>query len=154
MAAHPRSARCTRRKLRDTLTEGAIVGTPGYMAPEQAAGRATDRRSDVFSLAAVTYRAATGNPPFPGSGTPQVLLNVLVRRPMRPAQLAPELPAKEPRDRFATAEAFALALAAAVRSELTAAERRRADALIEANPWGTATPYHEALDDGLQTARL
>ena len=149
----------------DTLTEGAIVGTPGYMAPEQASGHATDRRSDVFSLAAVTYRAATGNPPFAGSGTPQVLLNVVVRTPVRPAQLAPELPAdvervlaiglaKEPRDRFATVEAFALALSAAVRGELTGAERRRADALIEANPWGTATPYHEAMDDGVQTARF
>ncbi|HEU5058581.1 MAG TPA: serine/threonine-protein kinase [Kofleriaceae bacterium] len=107
-----------------TLTEGMVIGTPSYMAPEQARGRASDVRADVFSLAAVLYRALTGRPPFGGSDLPSILYDLVFETPPLPSALNPELPraiddvimrglAKEAEARFASAGAFAAALAAA-----------------------------------------
>jgi Tol biopolymer transport system component len=57
-----------RTEERATLTAaGAVVGTPGYMAPEQAAGIQADSRSDIWSLAAVLHEMVTGRTPTPGS---------------------------------------------------------------------------------------
>ncbi|MFT3774454.1 MAG: protein kinase [Minicystis sp.] len=70
-------------KLRDThgtLTHAAVVGTPGYMSPEQARGGEIDHRSDIFALGAVAYRAVTGRPPFRG-GMPEVLFENRVQEP-------------------------------------------------------------------------
>src|SRR5213078_4696208 len=49
-----------------TLTQGHVVGTPAYMAPEQARGEDVDHRADVYSLAAIIFRAITGHPVFTG----------------------------------------------------------------------------------------
>ncbi len=66
---------------------GNLLGTPGYMSPEQAAGRTseTDARSDVFSLGAVAYHALTGEMPFGGATIADVLTNIRTTdpRPMR-----------------------------------------------------------------------
>ncbi|MBO0700391.1 MAG: SUMF1/EgtB/PvdO family nonheme iron enzyme, partial [Zavarzinella sp.] len=71
---------------------GAIVGTPAYMAPEQARGQAVDARSDLFSLGAVLYRMATGRTPFSGSDTMSVLMSLATDTPEHPLRLNPGLP--------------------------------------------------------------
>jgi hypothetical protein len=70
---------------------GAIMGTPAYMAPEQARGEAVDHRADLFSLGCVLYRMGTGEMPFPGRTALAVLAALLTRRPRAPAELNPAL---------------------------------------------------------------
>jgi serine/threonine-protein kinase len=130
-----------------TLTQAAVVGTPGYMAPEQARSQPVDHRCDVFSLGAVIYRAITGRPPFGGTDTPQILFEVVYQMPLRPGDLVPGLSAdvdavlaialaKRADDRFASAGELAAALSAAVRGHGDPALRRRARALLDHHPWG------------------
>ncbi len=73
--------------------QGAVVGTPAYMAPEQADGRPVDARSDLFSLGCVLYRMAVGEPPFKGKGAVSMLLAVATETPAPPRRLNPDLPA-------------------------------------------------------------
>src|SRR5690242_3159948 len=101
---------------------GISLGTPQYMSPEQATGdRAIDGRSDIYSLAAVTYEMLTGDPPHTGSTMQAVIARVLTERP-RPVRAArPTVPEhvaaaleraleKLPADRWPTAQTFADAL--------------------------------------------
>jgi serine/threonine protein kinase len=61
--------------------EGAVLGTPRYMSPEQALGKPVDHRSDLFSLGSVVYYLLTGRPPFAGANLGEVLDNVVHRQP-------------------------------------------------------------------------
>ncbi|HEY5928088.1 MAG TPA: serine/threonine-protein kinase, partial [Kofleriaceae bacterium] len=70
------------------LTQGGVVGTPSYMAPEQAQGRRVDGRADVYALAAVIYRCLTGRHPFSGTDTPTMLYAVVHRMPLKPSSIA------------------------------------------------------------------
>lgn len=140
-------------KLRDssgTLTEGAVVGTPGYISPEQVQSGSADARADVFALGAVAYRALTGQPPF-GVQDVQALFDVVYRQPTAPREVLPELPhdvelvlaialAKKPGDRFATARELADALSLGSRGALSPELRGRAEAILAARPWGGAQP--------------
>jgi PAS domain S-box-containing protein len=75
--------------------QGQALGTPAYMAPEQAAGRLElmDRRTDVYGLGAVLYEILTGQPPFAGADAAAVLRQVQEEEPPAPHQLWPEVPA-------------------------------------------------------------
>ena len=130
-----------------TLTQGHVVGTPAYMAPEQARGEDVDHRADVYSLAAIIYRSVTGHPAFTGKDVPTTLYDVVYRIPTQPSILS-QLPtdvdrvlalglAKDPLDRFQTALELAEWFGLAVESRLTPEMRQRADDLISLQPWGT-----------------
>jgi len=139
-------------KLRDgggTLTEGgAIVGTPGYIAPEQVRSGSANVRADVFALGAVAYRALTGQPAFSGNEI-QALFDVVYKQPVAPSDVVRSLPtdvdlaialalAKKPEERLARPLDFADALRAASRGELPPKLAARAEALVTAWPWGYA----------------
>jgi formylglycine-generating enzyme required for sulfatase activity len=101
--------------------EGAVIGTPAYMAPEQARGKHLDGRCDLFSLGCVLYWLATGTPAFRGSDMVSTIMAVATEEPPPPASLNRELPlalsdlvmqllAKEPAQRPASAKAVAEAI--------------------------------------------
>ncbi len=130
-----------------TLTQGAAVGTPSYMSPEQARGQEVDHRADVFALGVVAYRSMTGRPAFTASDSVTTLYNVAHVQPVRPGELVRVTEdvervlalvlAKDRERRFSSASMFALALRDAARQRLDERLRRDADALVEEHPWGT-----------------
>lgn len=68
---------------------GTTIGSPFYMAPEQAQGLETlDHRADVWALAAITYECMTGSVPFGGINGPSILLEILTKTPIAPSQRA------------------------------------------------------------------
>jgi len=71
---------------------GTVLGTPAYMAPEQARGEKADARSDLFSLGSVLYAMASGRPPFLAETTYGTLQQVSEATPMPLAELNPSLP--------------------------------------------------------------
>jgi serine/threonine protein kinase len=81
-------------QLESRLTEhGAVVGTPSYMAPEQAAGQPVDARADLFSLGCVLYRLCTGRLPFAGSDVMAVLSALATQEPVPVCEANPAVPA-------------------------------------------------------------
>lgn len=72
--------------------QGEALGTPAFMAPEQARGEPLDPRSDLFSLGAVLYWLATEHSPFQGKDPYNTLLAVMTREPTPPHELNPALP--------------------------------------------------------------
>jgi hypothetical protein len=73
--------------------DGAIVGTPAYLSPEQCRHEKLDGRCDLFSLGCVLYRMGTGRLPFKGTDTLTTLLSLARDDPPPPQQLNPQLPA-------------------------------------------------------------
>ncbi len=128
-----------------TLTQGALVGTPAYMAPEQARLQPVDHRADVYSLAAVAYRALTGKPLFAGPDVATVLFHVVHETAAAPSNFS-RVPedveltlaiglAKIPEDRFQRAEELAAAFERAATNDLDESLRARARRLLVKNPW-------------------
>jgi len=129
----------------DTLTAGHLVGTPSYMAPEQARGARVDHRTDLYALAAIAYRCLTGHPPFASGDLGDVLYRVIHTPPRRPSSLAPLADdldlvlaiglAKDPADRFETAAELAAAVADGLALRVNDTLRHRGRKLDERGAW-------------------
>jgi hypothetical protein len=101
---------------------GMIMGTPSYMAPEQARGERVDHRVDVYAVGAVLYTALTGQRPFDKVDPTATLTAVLIEEPPPPRSLEPSIPealemviqkamSKEPSGRYQTMAELDAALA-------------------------------------------
>ncbi len=115
-----------------TLTGEGVVGTPQYMAPEQASGGQVTHLADIYALGAIAYRCLTGRSPFNGKDLAALVYQVVHQAPARPGVLGKVSPqiedvlavamAKDPRKRFPSALSFAQAFAAARRGKPNAIE--------------------------------
>jgi len=116
-AASPASPASPGRKPgEDLTTTGAILGTPAYMAPEQAGGKrgTVGPSADVYALGAILYDLLTGRPPFQSDNAVDVIYRVMTEEPMPPRRIEPTCPRdletvclkclrKDPAGRYASA---------------------------------------------------
>ena len=141
---------------------GVILGTAAYMAPEQARGRAVDKRADIWAFGAVLFEMLTGTQPFPGEDVSHTLARVIERDPdwdALPDDLPPAVDAylrrclqKSPRDRVRDIGDVRLALSGAFDSSsapTAAASGSESPAL-----WRRALPWVAALALALGAAGL
>jgi serine/threonine protein kinase len=105
----------------ESTQTGMLVGTPGYMSPEQVLSGTVDHRSDLWALAACIYRMVVGTSPFGQGRLTEVAVRIVATTPPRPSQEVRSLPAafdefmvralaKRPEDRFQSARELAAAL--------------------------------------------
>ena len=108
----------------DITATGSVMGTAQYLSPEQAQGKPTTPRSDIYSIGVILYEALTGRVPFEGDSAVAVALKQVSEAPRRPSAINPDVPpaldavvmralAKDPEARFKDADAFLKALDAA-----------------------------------------
>jgi eukaryotic-like serine/threonine-protein kinase len=111
----------------DITATGSVMGTAQYLSPEQAQGKETTPRSDIYSIGVILYEALTGRVPFEGDSAVAVALKQVSETPRRPSTVNPSVPpaldavvmralAKDPEARFKDADAFMKALDAAERA--------------------------------------
>jgi serine/threonine-protein kinase len=111
----------------DITATGSVMGTAQYLSPEQAQGKETTPRSDIYSIGVILYEALTGRVPFEADSAVAVALKQVSETPRRPSAINPNVPpaldavvmralAKDPDARFKDADAFLKALDAAERA--------------------------------------
>jgi serine/threonine-protein kinase len=121
-----------------TLTGGQLIGTPKYMAPEQASGESVDCRADLYSLGIILYEMLSGRVPFPGGTARSIIMNQLTAPPppLRAAcpglalpapleRLVLDLLAKDPAERPGSAEEVLGTLRGETTVRRTSRRRRR-----------------------------
>jgi serine/threonine protein kinase len=120
--------------------DGEVIGTPSYMAPEQFRGQRVGPAADIYALGVVLYLLTAGRLPFGGATPVAVGMAHLRETPLSPCLYRPDLPgpaaaailsalAKDPRRRFESAGALALAFATGVEGSWTAANSEQASML-------------------------
>jgi serine/threonine-protein kinase len=132
-----------------STVQGAVLGTPEYMAPEQASGAPVDGRADIYSLGCIAYEMLTRRQIFGGGTQPEILVRQMTVSPPALRTHAPALPAaldaaimraleKDPARRPQTARAFAESLASALGRELETPSAFRGPARVTP-PGGSRT---------------
>ena len=115
------------RALGGNTTTQTVIGTPGYMAPEQSLGKAVDQRTDLYALGLIMYECLTGRRAFSGATPVEVALKQIKEQPLSPRKIMPNMPPhleaivlrcleKEPARRFASSTELLRALAKPVDS--------------------------------------
>jgi serine/threonine-protein kinase len=143
------------------LTAGLVVGTPEYMAPEQARGAQVDARADVYAVGVILYQMLTARLPFEADTPLSMVIKHVTEAPARPsavcADVDPSLEAiclkalqKNPSDRFQSASEMRLALAATAARTGATSEPRAAAAAVGTSPSPTVATLERrelGLDD-------
>ena len=144
---------------------GQVMGTPMYMAPEQARGLAQiDHRADVYALGVLLYEMVTGRPPFVGEGAGDVIAKHIYIAPQDPRERVPALSAaltqvilrcleKEPAARYPSMAALSAALGAAGAHDATAAPVIPPLLALPVNLGTTMSSAAAAVDDGRARVR-
>ena len=147
----------------DITATGSVMGTAQYLSPEQAQGKETTPRSDIYSIGVILYEALTGRVPFQGDSAVAVALKQVSETPRRPSAINPDVPpaldavvmralAKDPEARFKDADAFLKALDAA---EKAPDQPRPEDtaAFAAVTPEGERTDLREGRAGGVRGLR-
>ncbi len=117
---------------------GEVIGTPTYMSPEIFSGDPVDGRSDLFSLGVILYQLLTGLGPFEADAVSRTIYRILHEEPKRPSSIRPELPsdwdyvcnkllAKDPAERYGSAERLIEDLESLARGDLERTEQAVGD---------------------------
>jgi serine/threonine protein kinase len=157
---------------------GMVMGTPAYMAPEQARGERVDHRADVYAVGAILYRLLTGRTPYDADDAASAITAVLTAEPPRPRSVSPDVPealeliieramARNPENRYASMRELSDALAPfdptvehveAVETPLPPAAAPKADGRLvhqlTTAPVGASRPPALALARATREARL
>src|SRR3954452_7117458 len=142
-----------------TRTQGSMVGTLKYMAPEQVQGQKIDSRADLFSVGVVLYQLLTDKRPFDGDNDFSIIHQIIGHQPPPPSSVNARLPAaldavvaralaKDREQRFATARDFASALQSAIRRAEDATVVPPADPLRKTEVARTDSRGHPSVPSG------
>lgn len=135
-----------------TLTQvGEIMGSPGYMSPEQFLGTDIDARSDLYSVGVIAYELLANRRPFTGNNA-EVMRQVLSERPVNPSEYNPQISvqldwaaqkvlAKKPADRFQSAKEFSDAFVKGIEASIRQSERAAATTAVADQPTQRIDPH-------------